>query len=96
MVRALNVKQFDFVATEDQPVVQMNANVCEKLKRAMTAAPAQTISGALHDAAILAPHVPTAMLFIASKGGISHNPAEFSRLEDIALAARILAEVVAA
>lgn len=48
-------------------------------------------SGALHDAAILAPLVPTAMLFVASRDGISHNPEEFSRTEDIALAARILA-----
>ena len=51
-------------------------------------------SGALHDAAILAPHVPTAMLFVASKGGISHNPAEYSRIEDIVLATKILAEAV--
>ena len=34
------------------------------------------------------------MLFVASKDGISHNPAEFSSIEDIATAARIVAEVV--
>jgi hydantoinase/carbamoylase family amidase len=49
-----------------------------------------TVSGALHGAAILAPHVPTAMLFVASRDGISHNPAEYSRIDDIALAAQIL------
>ncbi|HEY0010126.1 MAG TPA: M20/M25/M40 family metallo-hydrolase, partial [Tepidisphaeraceae bacterium] len=54
----------------------------------------KTYSGALHDAAILAPFLPTAMIFVASKDGISHNPDEFSRNEDIALAARILAETV--
>jgi allantoate deiminase len=48
------------------------------------------VSGALHDAAIVAPFVPTAMLFVASRDGISHNPAEFSRVEDIAIAAQIL------
>ncbi len=53
-------------------------------------------SGALHDAAILAPHLPTAMVFVASRDGISHNPAEFSRPEDIALAARVLARTIAA
>jgi len=51
-------------------------------------------SGALHDSAILAPLLPTAMLFVASEDGISHNPAEFSRIEDIALATEILAAVV--
>jgi len=50
----------------------------------------ETVSGALHDAAILAPFVPAAMLFVASRDGMSHNPAEYSRIDDIALAAQIL------
>ena len=33
-------------------------------------------SGAGHDAMILAPHVPSAMLFLRSPGGISHHPDE--------------------
>lgn len=53
-------------------------------------------SGALHDAAIIARSVPTAMIFVASRDGISHNPEEFSRIEDIALAARILADMIRA
>jgi len=51
---------------------------------------AESARGALHDAAILAPFVPTAMLFIASRDGLSHNPAEYSRIDDIVLAAEIL------
>jgi acetylornithine deacetylase/succinyl-diaminopimelate desuccinylase-like protein len=51
-------------------------------------------SGALHDAAILAPFLPTAMLFVPSRDGISHNPAEFSRIEDIAAAGRVMREAV--
>jgi N-carbamoyl-L-amino-acid hydrolase len=34
------------------------------------------------------------MLFVPSKDGISHNPAEFSRAEDIAQAARVIHELV--
>jgi acetylornithine deacetylase/succinyl-diaminopimelate desuccinylase-like protein len=34
------------------------------------------------------------MIFIASKDGVSHNPAEFSRIEDLALAAEVIAGVV--
>lgn len=52
-------------------------------------------SGALHDAAVLSPLIPTAMIFVASRDGVSHNPEEYSRSEDIALAARTLAGTIA-
>ncbi|MGB7156845.1 MAG: Zn-dependent hydrolase [Tepidisphaeraceae bacterium] len=83
--------------TEDAPAVQMNADLCAKLSRACATianSTATAVSGALHDAAILAPRLPTAMLFVPSKDGISHNPAEFSRVEDVVLAARVLHELV--
>jgi hydantoinase/carbamoylase family amidase len=88
----------ELVPTEDQPAVAMSRDIRRELMRAAAkrlphAAPI-AVSGALHDSAILAAHVPTAMLFVASKDGISHNPAEFSRVEDIALAAEIVHEVV--
>ncbi len=41
-------------------------------------------SGAGHDSQIFAPVVPTAMLFVPSLKGISHNPAEFTEPEDLA------------
>lgn len=41
------------------------------------------VSGAGHDAMILAPHLPTAMIFLRSPGGISHNPAEAVLAEDV-------------
>ncbi|HJZ65939.1 MAG TPA: allantoate amidohydrolase [Candidatus Acidoferrum sp.] len=40
-------------------------------------------SGAGHDAMILAERVPSAMIFLRSPGGISHDPAEAVLLEDI-------------
>lgn len=51
-------------------------------------------SGALHDAAKMAQHMPAGMLFVASRDGISHDPQEFSRTEDIAAAAEIVLETV--
>lgn len=51
-------------------------------------------SGALHDAAIMSSVVPTAMIFVASKDGISHSPGEFSRTDDIAAAARVVAAML--
>ncbi len=51
-------------------------------------------SGALHDAAILAPHLPTAMIFVASRDGISHNPEEYSRPADIEIAREVLHRMI--
>lgn len=39
-------------------------------------------SGAGHDAMIVGHHIPAAMLFVRSKDGISHNPAEWTSLND--------------
>ncbi|MDF7666932.1 allantoate deiminase [Orbaceae bacterium ESL0727] len=40
-------------------------------------------SGAGHDSQIFSPRVPTAMLFVPSIKGISHNPAEDTKTEDL-------------
>jgi allantoate deiminase len=40
-------------------------------------------SGAGHDAMVMAGRMPSAMLFLRSPGGISHNPAETVRDEDV-------------
>jgi hypothetical protein len=51
-------------------------------------------SGAMHDASSLAKQVPAAMLFVQSRGGVSHNPAEWSDPEHIELACEILARTI--
>ncbi len=51
-------------------------------------------SGAGHDAQILAPHVPAGMLFVPSRGGISHNPAEYTTPGQCAIGSRVLARAV--
>lgn len=86
--------------TESLPAVRLDAALADRVRAAagrlgMASLP-EAVSGALHDAAILAPLVPTVMLFVASRDGVSHNPAEFSRIDDVAAAARILAAVVEA
>jgi allantoate deiminase len=40
-------------------------------------------SGAGHDSQIFAPRVPTGMIFVPSIKGISHNPAEDTKIEDL-------------
>jgi allantoate deiminase len=51
-------------------------------------------SGAGHDAMVLAHHVPAAMLFVPSRGGISHSPDEYTPPEQCELGARVLTRVV--
>jgi allantoate deiminase len=48
--------------------------------------PYRMVSGAGHDAMILAEKVPSAMVFLRSPGGISHNPKESVLVEDVAKA----------
>jgi allantoate deiminase len=81
--------------TESIAASPMDKPLCRRLLRACGPdGPPMTVSGALHDAAVIARFMPTAMLFVPSRGGISHNPAEFSRVEDIAAAAQVVERVV--
>ena len=52
-------------------------------------------SGAFHDAGFISASLPSAMLFIPSIGGISHDFAEDSRDEDIVLGCQVLADAAA-
>jgi allantoate deiminase len=52
--------------------------------------PTMVTSGAGHDAMILGQHVPMAMFFVRSRKGISHNPREWSSLNDCVIAANAL------
>jgi allantoate deiminase len=51
-------------------------------------------SGAGHDAMVLAQHVPAAMLFVPSRGGVSHSPEEYTAPEHCELGARVLTRAV--
>lgn len=70
----------------EQKAVPMNHDLTVKLHKAAerTGHDAKSMfSGAGHDAMILAPHVPTTMLFVRSPGGLSHHPDETVREEDV-------------
>ncbi len=47
-----------------------------------------------HDAGILAPHVPTAMLFVRNPSGVSHAPDEHADAADCAVGVQALADVL--
>ncbi|MDO9526892.1 MAG: hydantoinase/carbamoylase family amidase [Gemmobacter sp.] len=79
--------------------VQMDARLRLALEQgAQSAAPGKwrnMPSGALHDASNVSALMPVAMLFVPSIGGISHNPAEDTRREDLALGLVALSRAVA-
>lgn len=51
-------------------------------------------SGAGHDSMIFGKHFPTAMIFVPSIGGISHNPAEATAVADIQIGFELLCDVL--
>jgi N-carbamoyl-L-amino-acid hydrolase len=51
-------------------------------------------SGAGHDAQMFAPNCPTAMVFVASENGLSHNINEHTEVDDLAAGAQVLLDVV--
>ena len=53
-------------------------------------------SGAGHDACFVASVIPTAMIFVPSQGGISHNEAEFTNPADCGKGANVLLHTVLA
>jgi len=73
----------------DQPATAMNPAMTRKLSDAVMAAAYPVhpmVSGAGHDAMVLAAQVPTAMLFLRSPGGVSHHPDETVLATDVAAA----------
>jgi allantoate deiminase len=82
-----------------QTSLEMHAGICAKVRRVAArhcegGAIESTWSGSAHDASVLAPHVPASMIFVASRDGIAHDPDEFARPGDLALAARVVLDVV--
>lgn len=82
--------------TEAAPV-RMNGRLTEALDRICRTRGLvcrHMYSGAGHDSQLLAPVCPTAMVFVPSRGGISHSPAEYTKAEDLAAGIVVLADLL--
>ena len=66
----------------DPELVGLAREACEEV----TGTAYELSSGALHDAASMAPHVTTSMVFSPSIGGVSHAPEEDTPEPDLAAA----------
>ena len=81
---------FDEPCALDGRLIKLIAQKAEELGLSFEIMP----SGAGHDAMHMSALCPTAMIFIPSKDGISHNPAEFSSWSDIANGVNLLKSAV--
>jgi allantoate deiminase len=73
----------------DQRAVSMNPFLVRQISQAASQAGCEAghmVSGAGHDAMIMAGKVPSAMIFLRTPGGISHDPAESVDVGDVAKA----------
>lgn len=73
-----------------EPIAQIAAGAISDLGLSYT----RMYSGAEHDAAMIARHVPTVMIFVPSKDGRSHCPEEYTDSADILTGAEVLLNAV--
>jgi hydantoinase/carbamoylase family amidase len=88
-----------FQLRQSAPVTRLDENVIVALDQAAarSGAPYRRMhSGAAHDTMCVAERVPSAMVFIPCKDGISHSPLEEADPEDAALAAEVMLNAIVA
>ena len=88
----------EYAQRSDTPATPMDAGVVAALSESAEAAGApyrQMPSGAGHDTQVIAPRVPSAMLFVPCKDGVSHDPSEEASPADGALAAEVMLNAIA-
>ena len=87
----------DIRMLQERPPVPMHSDVRALLARAATdcgVQAAELVSGAGHDAQILAARMKVGMLFVPSIGGRSHCPDEATNPRDLELGTRVLAKAL--
>jgi allantoate deiminase len=98
MARFVEIAKARGLVLDTQLLQNLPASPCDpvlvdRLEAAMQAQaqpPRRLVSGAGHDAMIMAALCPTAMLFIRCKGGVSHNPAEEIAPQDADIALKVM------
>ena len=82
----------EVVAESVSPAVSFDAGLRDRLATLLGAPVLPT--GAGHDAGVLSPLLPTAMLFVRNPTGVSHAPSEFADDDDCAAGVEALTAVV--
>lgn len=77
--------------------VNFNESLCndiEESAKKLNLSYQRITSGAGHDAQMISRIAPSAMIFVPSKNGVSHNPAEFTEDYQLINGAKVLLDVV--
>ena len=88
---------FEIAQTLNEAAVPMNERMVRAMEHICKAKsiPSRVMnSGAGHDAQLFGAFLDTVMLFVPSRDGISHSPEEYSRIEDMDLAADVLEDYI--
>ncbi|MBV4415833.1 M20 family metallo-hydrolase [Clostridium tyrobutyricum] len=78
----------DLPTKSDDRIIEIFENSCKEKNISYH----KMVSGAFHDSMMVGKFAPIAMIFVPSKDGISHNPAEWTDYDDIAKGTDILAD----
>ncbi len=84
--RSLQVQKRELLSQRAVEMDKFLVGEIENAMRSLGCQPHRMVSGAGHDAMILAEKVPAAMVFLRTPGGISHDPEESVLTEDVAKA----------
>jgi N-carbamoyl-L-amino-acid hydrolase len=76
------------------PLVTFDGDLRARLSRVLGGVP-ELPTAAGHDAGVLSAHVPSAMLFVRNRTGVSHSPAEHADTADCVAGVHALADVLA-
>jgi ureidoglycolate amidohydrolase len=71
----------------DPTIIEASAAACDALGLTYR----RMISGAYHDAMIMGRHLPVGMIFVPSRGGVSHHPDEHTAPEELDRGVAVLA-----
>lgn len=88
-ITARTLARFEPVEFDEEKVAEVAA-IADELGYSNRMMP----SGAGHDAQMFAPNCPTAMIFVPSKDGISHNVREYTAPEEIRAGADVLLQLM--
>ncbi|MFS3137632.1 allantoate amidohydrolase [Gluconacetobacter sacchari] len=98
-IAARRAVTLDLTVQQDLPATPCDAGLSDLMAEAVRevtgAAPRILVSGAGHDAMVMAHLAPVAMLFLRCRGGISHNPTEAVMDEDVQAALEAMTAFVA-
>jgi hydantoinase/carbamoylase family amidase len=90
--------RLDVEQTYELDPLPLDGDLAELVERSAVQAGARFLrmpSGAGHDAMVIGRHVPAGMLFVPSRDGVSHSPAEHTTPEHCGLGVRVLAAALA-